>query len=254
MDPYLSPGWTEAGWFDPSTFVHRTRMALMPAQSPPGPPPPTLRIATLAIAKSDFDAAFVEQGNNMGPEIEALYLEPLGLAPGTPFCAAAMTSWLRRAEAWTGRKANVAGGALAKGWRAQFIEAGAWKEAPLSAADIHTGDVLVWDRSQPDKPETAHRGHIGIVDHVTADFAYTIEGNASSFNVPTPLAVTQVERRLDDPRLLGVGRIIAPGDAETVPPGPGRPPSTTSWTGPLAFFAAAAVGFFGVRALRSKRA
>jgi len=42
------------------------------------------------------------------------------------------------------------------------------------------------------------------------------------------------------------GKLPPPGPG----PGPGLTASTTSWVGPAAFFAAAAIGFFGVRAMR----
>lgn len=168
----------------------------------------SLGLAMLDVARQDLQAAFTEHGSNAGPEIEELYLQPLGFGPGNPYCAAAMSSWLRRALSRLGQgAANVRGGGLAKAWRDQFKSAGAWRPAPIRAEDLAPGDVLVFDRSVPGDPSTSSRGHIAIVEQVGDSAAQTIEANASSFGGSSPAAVSRMTRPYADGRLLGRGRV-----------------------------------------------
>jgi hypothetical protein len=174
-------------------------------------PPATLRtgaadfaLAVLDVAKADLTAGIRERGHNAGPEIEKLYLEPLGLPSGSKYCAAAVSSWIRRAELATGMKSPVAGSGGAKALMEQFQAAGRFVATKkITAASLRPGMLLFWDRSVPGDPTTESRGHAGIVVDSGEAVAFTIEANADR---PPPCdAVCMVARSRDDPTLLGVG-------------------------------------------------
>jgi hypothetical protein len=180
------------------------------ADTEPAPPAtlPTgaadFALAVLDVAKADLTAGIREHGHNAGPEIEKLYLEPLGLPAGSNYCAAAVSSWIRRAELATGMKAPVAGSGGAKALIEQFQAAGRFTPAKqITAAKLYPGMLLFWDRSVPGHPSTEWRGHVGIVVDTGVVVAFTIEANADR---PPPCdAVCMVARSLDDHTLLGGG-------------------------------------------------
>lgn len=173
------------------------------------PPPDAFGLAVLEVAKADLDAGYVEHGKNAGEDIERLYLLPLGLPAGAPYCAAAMTSWIRRACEATGRRSPIPGSSGAKAIMGQFEVLHLWTpRGPDLRPAVVPGAVLVWDRSDPARPETRFHGHIEIVCSVGDEVAFCIGGNADCVFDPKgrPMAVCMTERRLDDPRLLGAGR------------------------------------------------
>jgi hypothetical protein len=159
----------------------------------------------LAEAEADLTAGIREHGHNAGPEIEELYLKPMGLPPGSSYCAAAVCSWIRRARS-KGALVPITGAPGAKATMAQLDAAKLWTpKKKLWAGNLRPGNLLVWDRSDPSRPETAWQGHIGIVVAVGREVVWTIEANADR---PLPCdAVCMLERRLDEPRLLGAGRL-----------------------------------------------
>jgi len=161
-------------------------------------------LAVLEVAKQDLNVGFREVGHNAGPDIERLYLSPLGLPPGSNYCAAAVASWIRRAEAITGMTSPIRGNPGAKATMAQFQQAGLWTPAAkMTHDDVYPGCCLVWDRSNAHDASTSWHGHIGIVLEVGDQVAFTVEANADRGGETT--AVAMVERRLDDSRILGVG-------------------------------------------------
>ncbi len=178
-----------------------------PAPPPPRPTPTDFASAVLDAASTDLTASLKEWGHNAGPEVERLYLTPLGLPPGSNYCAAAVTSWAGAAEATTGRVTAIAGGPGAQAIMGQAKAAGLWtpKGAALKAS-LRPGHFLVWDRSNP--AGSGWQGHIGVVVDVGDGVAWTIEGNADRVVAPDGriFAVCMVERRLDDARLFGAGR------------------------------------------------
>lgn len=176
-----------------------------PAPTPPAPPVAgPFGNAVLSVAAEDLNAGIREHGHNAGPEIEELYLKPLGLPTGSNYCASAVTSWIRRAAARRGVPMPVPGSGGAKALGDQFKAIGQWKAAPLRPEDLEPGDVLVWDRSNPKDPTTEWHGHTAIADAVGTETVWTVEANADR---PPPCdAVCMVARPIKDPLLLGRGR------------------------------------------------
>ncbi len=162
-------------------------------------------IVVLSFAKEDLNAGLREIGHNAGRMLEELYLKPLGLKPGDPYCAAFVSSCIRRAEKATGLKSPVAGSPGAKAIRDQFVKAGLFVPASkLTKADFVPGAVPVYDRSKPGPGELDYRGHIGIlVDSGVEDY-WNIEGNADQGRETD--AVSMVPHKMfGDPDLLGLG-------------------------------------------------
>jgi hypothetical protein len=202
---YVAP-WIAASAEEDTPVTDRT--------PPPMPTPVRFALdaglAVLAVAQQDLDASIRESwAHNDGPEIRALYLEPLKLAPGSNYCAAAVASWIRRAEKLYGVKVPITGGPGAKATLAELIRSGLWTPvAKMNHDDVRPGCLLVWDRSVPGKPDTNWQGHIGICVDRNGGSAYTIEANADRGRETN--AVAMVERQLNDPRLLGVGSLRGP--------------------------------------------
>jgi len=172
---------------------------------PPGPPPSPLALAALEKAHEDLAAGIHEQGgNNRGPEIEALYLKPLGLPPGSQWCAAALWSWVRRGAAALGVAVpDVPQTGRARAPIAWFKARGLWVPA-TPGMRVQPGWIAIWDRSINGRPETSGNGHTGITNSVDIDGSFaTIEGNSG----PDGDRVDAKFRPLADVRLLGFGRL-----------------------------------------------
>lgn len=174
----------------------------------PAPPPPMtpfnfrldFGLAVLEVAKADLNLGIREIGKNAGPEIEKLYLNPLGLPKGSAYCAAGWTSWVRRAEEITGLVSPVKGGPGAKAIMAQFQVAGLWTPAEkLTRDDLRPGVTAIWHRGQPG----AWTGHIALVHSVLDSTFWTIECNADQGRMTD--AVSMKEHRINEPDLLGIG-------------------------------------------------
>lgn len=181
-------------------------------------PPPLLALAdtsdfgaaVLQVALEDMNRAPREKGKNAGAFIREMYLDPLGLPEGSSYCAAAATSWMRRASERTGLPMPIAGSGGAQTLMTQLKAAGRWiPRTRLTPAMILPGMLLVWDRSTAGKPETAWMGHVGCaITGVGERSAGLVEGNSDRLVEPTTheiYAVVQTERRLDDPKLFGAG-------------------------------------------------
>lgn len=168
-------------------------------------PPRTLGAATLSVAEVDLAAGIVEVGHNDGPEIRRLYLDPLHLPAGSNWCAAGVTSWIKRGAAAIGVQAPIVGSAAAKTIMAQLQAAGLWvPRARLTEADIVPGTVVVWDRSEVGNASSSWFGHIGVVrERCIAGAFGTIEPNSGVLGNE----VAAMARRINDPRLLGIGRL-----------------------------------------------
>lgn len=173
--------------------------------SRPEPAGGSFAAGVLAIAKEDLAARIREPVRKVASqEIRDLYLAPLGLPDGDNWCAAAVASWLRRAAKRTGHPSPIAGSGGAKETMRQLQRAVLWIDrADLRPEDVRPGMISVWDRSDPKRPETSWWGHIGVVaGPVDASGVYlSVEGNSGNGG-----EVAEMRRRLDDPRLLGMGR------------------------------------------------
>lgn len=161
----------------------------------------TLALAVLACARADLEAGVREQppGSNNGPEIRA-YLAGVGVPPPAAWCAAAATAWLRRGAQSLGLAAPVPGSAGALALAGQFERNGLWVPAKLAPQAAAPGWLVFWRR-----PPGAWQGHVGVLEEVCADGAKfcSIEGNSG----PQSDRVARMERRFDDPHLLGLGRL-----------------------------------------------
>lgn len=150
--------------------------------------------ALVEAARADL-GVHEEGGHNLGPRI-AEYLRTVGLRPPNDWCAAAVTTWLRRAAAQAGAPPPVRGSAVAKAFIAQFKEAHRWVPASKLPESVQPGMILVWDRG-------GWQGHVGVVEEVHGDNLITIEPNAG----PQSDAVVRVPRKLSEAKLLGGGLV-----------------------------------------------
>jgi len=172
------------------------------------PSPSVFGDAVLRAMARFLNAGWREHGGmNRGKEIEAVFLKPLGLAAGQPYCAATLAAAIRSAEAETGLRSPVRGSAGALATMAQFKAAGLWTPIrDVTPAHLVPGAALISSRGEP----TAAQGHVAVILEPVGEHSVgCIEGNADRVIEPISgeiYAVCQTERRLDDPRLLGVGR------------------------------------------------
>lgn len=156
----------------------------------------------LEAARVDLARPTVETGPNSGPRIDQMLAE-VHMPPGNPWCAAALTAWMRAGAASARVPPPLAGGALARDWIPQFQALDRWHDvAELRAGrGLRAGDVLVWRRG----PSHTTMGHIGIAESVSpqGDTAHTLEGNSG----PDGARVARMVRALGDPLLLGAGEL-----------------------------------------------
>ncbi|MCW5946742.1 MAG: CHAP domain-containing protein [Fimbriimonadales bacterium] len=150
-----------------------------------------MRRTMVLVAKQELEAGAKEiGGNNQGPFVEK-YLNPSGIRPPQPWCAA-FVSWCLRESARINRTMPPL---------PYFIRARSFYRDGLSrgllAKDPQPGDIVVWWRGRKDGP----LGHVGIVELRHGQWIQTIEGNRT----------TKVARFTYDlgrmPRLLGFVRI-----------------------------------------------
>lgn len=160
-----------------------------------------LGLAALEAARSDLGVRETEQ--NWGPRIRQ-YLETVGISEPAPWCAAAVSTWIREAEQAIGMTGPIVPSPGAKAIGEQFQRADRWM-APWSALrhDIRPGMVAVFDRGVPG---AEWRGHVGIVSQVGPDWFLAIEGNTG----PAGDRVAEVKHSRDDRSLLGFGVLSGP--------------------------------------------
>ncbi len=216
----LTKAWQRRHGLEPDGVVDATTWAIALAAEPasgravePLPPPAAgaavdlaaidrFAAEVLAAARRDlFDeatgAGVREVAGNSGPRVNAL-LRAVHVAPPANWCAAAVTSWLRAAEAATGLPSPIAGSAGAKAVMAQLqAKSRWWPKHDLPGRPIEAGMIVVWHRGDPG----AWTGHIGVVENAESDRLETIEGNSG----PAGDRVARMRRLLSDPMLLGVG-------------------------------------------------
>lgn len=163
--------------------------------------------ALLAAALADVGEGETPAGSNRGPYVETL-LARFGFAPPQNYCAAAVAKWLEDAARELGEAPPIKGSPGAKATMGQLAAASLWVPASAvralaasgSSARPPPGSIAVWDRSDPQRPETAWWGHIAIVSGWpdVGRFA-TVEANRVD-------KVAQFDDRLlSEPRLLGFG-------------------------------------------------
>lgn len=178
-------------------------------------PPPTETAAGLgsavrseAIADLRADVREVPAGSNDGPAIRA-YFDGTGVEPPQNWCAAAVTTWMKRAAQKLGVSLPVTGSLGAKALMEQFRRTGRFVTAAEIRRDhrrLSAGMIVFWDRSDPARPSTAWWGHVGVCSSVEQDPAFghifgSIEGNSGTRGD----RVAEMSRSVDDPRFLGAG-------------------------------------------------
>lgn len=167
-------------------------------------------LAAVLLHIANGDVGIRETAHNDGPEIRRLYLDPLHLAPGSNWCAAAFRSWLVRACAELGCAMPIPGDAGAKATMDQFKRARLWvtvEEARANPALIVAGLVPVWDRAVSGDPSKAWYGHIGVTTNGMNGKTFpAVEGNSGPNG---DQVIAWDVRTLDDPKLLGFGRLTA---------------------------------------------
>ena len=185
-----------------------------PIVSSPHPPPllstadaSDYGVQVLQVALEDLNRAPREDdGRNRSDFIWEMYQKPLGLRRDDPYCAAAVTSWMRRASERSGLQSPISGSAGAQTLMAQLKAAGRWVPAArLTPAMVRPGMVFVWNR-----PEAGPgKGHTGVaIEGVGAGSAGLVEANQDRLVEPIThqiYAVCQSERSLSDPKLFGAG-------------------------------------------------
>ena len=170
--------------------------------------------AVLEAAQADLrDGVYEDLGRNDGKRIRE-YLKPFGLRPPQNWCAVAVSMWLAEACERYGIENPIKGSPGAQALMVQLRKAGLWVDkSKLEDEDLQPGNVIVWRR-----PPVSWHGHVGVIsEHQGSDAVATIEGNAG----PMGDRVVRNSRRLDDPLLLGVGRLDGfegpPEEAAEVP-------------------------------------
>ena len=161
----------------------------------------TLGEAVLAEALTDLDAGIREDlGRNDGHKIRE-YLKPWRLKPPQNWCSVAVAAWLVRACRLHGLPQPIKGSPGAQATMGQLKRAGLWVPAQrITPADLTPGAVIVWQRGRPG----SWMGHIGLVDQPgEPGHVWTVEGNSG----PRGDCVARMDRKLDDPRLFGIGRL-----------------------------------------------
>ena len=168
---------------------------------------PDFGAMVLTIAREDLAASVRETGgHNDGIDLRRLYFDPIHLAPGSNWCAAALRSWMVRAAERLGIAMPIDGSAGAQATMAQFKAAGLWITAATARAHpdlIVAGMVPVWDRASAAEPWA---GHIGVTSGPVAVVGRvfpTVEGNSGP---AADRVIAWSVRLLDDPKLFGFGR------------------------------------------------
>jgi hypothetical protein len=173
--------------------------------------------ALVAAAVADLGVS-EDIGQNDGRRIRE-YFSGSRVKPPANWCAAATTTWIREAARAFGVAPPIPGSLQAKQLRDQIREAarrpeGAarWHEAEELRRDpglLRPGMVVIWDRSDPARPETSWQGHVGIVVGRPEGRTFaTVEGNSGEQGD----RVARMSRSLADPRLLGAGALDGLGN------------------------------------------
>jgi hypothetical protein len=208
-----SPGTTkEAHWRQARKVLPRMlaeAMSLLDAPAAVPEPPPSrptakpvssLPAAILAAAEKDLTAGHLELVDNHGTWIR-MVLARFGIGEGNSFCAAAVSHWINEAAKACGVVSPVKGSAGAKALMAQCQGASAFY-APTreNRGKVAPGHLVFWHRGAAG----AWTGHVAVVCSVGIDSFFTIEANSGNV---ARMAVSMVERKFNDPLLLGFARL-----------------------------------------------
>ena len=153
-------------------------------------------LASRVVDAAQTDKGVKETSDNFGPEIEK-YFEALNIKlpeTGLPWCAAAVSSWLRSAGV------PIKGSAGSLEIREQFKSQDKWAPAgSIFRKDLVPGNVIVWSR----EGLGSGKGHVAIISKVIDDNTVeVIEGNGIKSD-----SVATSTRKISDPRVLGIGLV-----------------------------------------------
>ena len=181
----------------------------------------SLGLAMLDAARADLNVR--ETSPNSGPRVAEM-LATVGLQPPQPWCAAAVTTWLRSAAKGLGVEPPVKGSALAQEIGRQLQRAGRWIDvAQIGDArrTLRPGMLLVWYRG----PRESGLGHVGVIEEVVdGQHLKTIEGNSGALGD----GVWRMSRSSSDPLLLGAGWVDDSVEPPFVEPPFVEPPAQAS--------------------------
>ena len=137
-----------------------------------------------------------------------------GESSAQAYCAFAAAGWLRGGAKWAGgRLLSRTSGGVVKWWHRltqdERIPAAAVRECP---GLLRAGDVFFRTRTPGDVARALDGGtpvgHAGLVERVESGVVWTVEGNTNDGDSATGgRIVAKAVLRLDDPRLLGFGRM-----------------------------------------------
>lgn len=156
--------------------------------------------AVLDAARRALSANVRETSANSGPIVDE-YLRQVGIAPPANWCAAAVSAWMREGFKSIEREPWMHLSAQAKAFIREFEKRGRWipKDQLKAFGTFPPGSVPIWSRGDP----SSWTGHIGVLEKQDGNMLHTIEGNSG----PKGDRVARMERKLDDPRLLGIGLV-----------------------------------------------
>ena len=150
-------------------------------------------LSVLQRAKSDLSNQVKEDlGANDGKRIRE-YFKNLNSSSGQPWCAAAVSTWMKEAG---GGPVPGALGALNIG--RQFKSAGKWVDKKdIKPEHLSPGNIVVWTR--PSGGPGA--GHIGVISSSSGSSFTSIEGNSG----PQGDRVYENSHSINDGKLVGIG-------------------------------------------------
>jgi hypothetical protein len=223
LAPMVAEAMVMLGATEDAATAPTLRGAALPLGGPKRPPSPpvapqrTLAAATLARALVDLEGGVCEDlGRNDGRRIRE-YCQPFGIQPPVMWCAVGVSTWIHEGATVLDREAPVDGSPGARALGAQFKTAGRYVEAAdIRPEHLIPGNALVWARGDLSDPDE-WRGHVGLLAaEAEGQVLPTVEPNSGPRGDRVALSPWQdigqprTERRLDDPRLLGIGLLTTP--------------------------------------------
>jgi hypothetical protein len=183
----------------------------------------TLGERALAMALSELGTKEIPAGSNSGPRVRE-YLGGCVRGDDSPVPLHLVASnWCMAFQSWCCYQALRPGEHAPHGWRAGVVEAvadaqdhstrwtGRFKPVGLVRAGEFTpdvGDLAIYDRSTPGRPETSWWRHVNRVAEMHGDWFEAVGGNESD-------EVRMSRQKVDNPQLLGF--IAYPGLAAPEP-------------------------------------
>ena len=197
---------SDGTYVDYATTVHAVKVDYPDIEDPKPTEPGGPVVSRGTLGQAVLEQAMVDFGNNVREDLGRNdghrireYLAPWNLKPPQNWCSVAVAAWLRQACELHGLEQPIAGSPGAQATMAQLKKAGLWVAASkITDDDLQPGNIVVWRR-----PPATWTGHIGLLERMSGGEMVCIEGNSGS----KADRVARMRRRLDDPLLLGIGRL-----------------------------------------------